>query len=355
MKSTFSDNLQTEKKRCNVCGEWLDADARFCEFCGAQLEEKKEEQPKEQPKERPVEQPKEQPKERTKERPEDKPKEKSRAYYYLAIGCGVLVILLFMKTVLFGKKQPERDYAAETQTFIERETETEEEYIISQWVTEKEVRKEEEPEADIDAVHNRNCRISGLFFYTDSMDAPVLVLDDLVSLYVNSTDGEQVYYGAVSQICFGTCAIGKKKLKKYNNVKVDVTGSLWAEDDVVYVDVQELSGELPETEKETETEYGKDRDYILPESDSKYLTEADIAGLTLKEINYAKNEIYARHGRKFDSAELRRYFKSKEWYDPRIDPDDFSVKVFNSYEKKNTEFLAAKEESMQRGGYKLDQ
>lgn len=45
----------------------------------------------------------------------------------------------------------------------------------------------------------------------------------------------------------------------------------------MYIDVQELSGELPETEKETkakkETEAEKDSDYILPESNSRYLTD----------------------------------------------------------------------------------
>lgn len=44
-------------------------------------------------------------------------------------------------------------------------------------------------------------------------------------------------------------------------------------------------------------------EYILPNSNVEYLTEADIAELTLQEINYAKNEIYARHGRRFKSQE----------------------------------------------------
>ena len=32
-------------------------------------------------------------------------------------------------------------------------------------------------------------------------------------------------------------------------------------------------------------------DYILPESNSRYLTDADVSGLTLQQLNYAKNEI----------------------------------------------------------------
>lgn len=225
--------------------------------------------------------------------------------------------------------------------------------------TEPETEPETDVEADIDAVHNRICEVSGLFFYTDNMEAPVLILDSPVSVYVNSTSGETVYYASVSQISFGTCSIGKKKLKKYNNIEVDVTGSLWAENDFLYIDVQEFSGELPETEpetkKETEPEVDLDADYILPESNSKLLTDADVAGLSLQEINYAKNEIYARHGRKFDSPELQRYFKSKTWYKADVAPDEFSTDVFNRYERKNVQFLVQKEQSMQKGGYQLDQ
>lgn len=58
---------------------------------------------------------------------------------------------------------------------------------------------------------------------------------------------------------------------------------------------------------------------------------------------------------KFDSKELREYFNSKSWYHGTVNPEDFSESVFNSYEKKNIQFLAQREESMQKGGYKLDQ
>ena len=96
-------------------------------------------------------------------------------------------------------------------------------------------------------------------------------------------------------------------------------------------------------------------EYILPESSSRYLTDADISGLTLQQINYAKNEIYARHGRKFQSAELQNYFNSKSWYSGTIEAADFDESVLNDFEKKNAELLSSKEFSMESGGYKLDQ
>ena len=99
-------------------------------------------------------------------------------------------------------------------------------------------------------------------------------------------------------------------------------------------------------------------EYILPNSNVEYLTEADIAELTLQEINYAKNEIYARHGRRFDSQELMDYFTSKSWYEGLYDPDifdaNYSEDTLNDYEKKNAEFLRSVEYAMNPNGYELD-
>lgn len=93
--------------------------------------------------------------------------------------------------------------------------------------------------------------------------------------------------------------------------------------------------------------------YILPDSNSRYLTNADIAGLSLREINYAKNEIYARRGRKFDSVELQQYFGSKSWYRGVIEPGAFTNGMLNDYEIANAEFLSSIEFGMQEGGYQL--
>lgn len=349
MSDTFNRNgtqADGRQKRCSVCGELLEADARFCENCGTPVEKD------------PI--------------PVPEQKAGSKALLYLAVGCGVVLVVSYLLIFFLGGKFAKEDPNQGIQSSVFQETDglfsrdEEEDAELPETDTEDAAEKEEtgqkeesssdtDIDADIDAVHNRSCTVSGSLFYTDNMEAPVLVLGKAVSLYVNSTAGEQVYYGAVTQISFGSYSIGEKKLKKYNNVEVDVTGSLWAENDIIYIDVQELLGELPETEKETETETEAEEDYILPESNSKYLTETDVAGLSLKEINYAKNEIYARHRRKFDSPELQRYFGSKTWYKAEIDPYDFSTNVFNSYERKNVQFLAQKEESMQKGGYKLDQ
>ena len=97
----------------------------------------------------------------------------------------------------------------------------------------------------------------------------------------------------------------------------------------------------------------KDSEYIIPDSNSRYLTESDISGLSLQQLNYAKNEIYARRGRKFDSVELQEYFGSKSWYRGTIEPSQFTNDVLNEYEIKNADLLSAREFAIDSGGYKL--
>ncbi len=102
----------------------------------------------------------------------------------------------------------------------------------------------------------------------------------------------------------------------------------------------------------------KTSEYIIEDSASRYLTDVDVKGLTLQEINYAKNEIYARHGRRFKSQELQDYFDSTSWYVGKYSPEDFdqnySGRVLNDFEKKNADFLSEKEFAIAPNGYQLD-
>lgn len=99
-------------------------------------------------------------------------------------------------------------------------------------------------------------------------------------------------------------------------------------------------GEAVETE---EAEEEDSEDYILPNSDTKKLTTSDLEGLTQSELKIARNEIYARHGRKFDDDELQAYFDSKSWYTGTIEPDDFSESMLNDVEIYNRDFIVAYE------------
>ena len=85
-------------------------------------------------------------------------------------------------------------------------------------------------------------------------------------------------------------------------------------------------------------------EYILPDSSTRYLTGTDIAGLTSEELRLARNEIYARHGRKFKDEALQAYFNSKSWYAGTIEPERFSDDaLLSDVERKNLELIKARE------------
>lgn len=95
--------------------------------------------------------------------------------------------------------------------------------------------------------------------------------------------------------------------------------------------------------------------YIFYDSDSRYLTDADVSTLSAQELCFAKNEIYARRGYIFASTELSDYFNQKNWYWGTADASTFNPSVFNAVETANISFLQNKEFALAPGGYLLDQ
>ena len=51
---------------------------------------------------------------------------------------------------------------------------------------------------------------------------------------------------------------------------------------------------------------------MIPCSSTDYLTDKNLQWLSWEECTLARNEIYARHGRIFKTAEIAAYFKSKD-------------------------------------------
>ena len=81
----------------------------------------------------------------------------------------------------------------------------------------------------------------------------------------------------------------------------------------------------------------------------------ELNGLPLQLINYGKNEIYARHGRRFRSQELQAYFDGQSWYSGSISPDEFDENSLNEYERINAHMINDFEHQYNAEGYKLDQ
>lgn len=87
-------------------------------------------------------------------------------------------------------------------------------------------------------------------------------------------------------------------------------------------------------------------EYVFPNSNSEYLSDTSCEGLTALECRIARNEIYARHGRKFDDESLQGYFDGCSWYSGTIEPSDFSDDMLNMVERDNLKVIKVYEESM---------
>ncbi|MEI3490575.1 MAG: YARHG domain-containing protein [Blautia sp.] len=105
----------------------------------------------------------------------------------------------------------------------------------------------------------------------------------------------------------------------------------------------------PVVAAESNVVYAAENDYILPDSDSRAYTYDELSDLSQDELRLAINEIYAKHGRIFDAADLQNYFNSKSWYNGTVSADDFSEDVFNTYEKSNVDLLSSIREGTATG------
>lgn len=81
-------------------------------------------------------------------------------------------------------------------------------------------------------------------------------------------------------------------------------------------------------------------DFLLPDSATRRLTEADLSAFDKAQLRLARNEIFARKGRFFRSKDLRAYFESKPWYRPTA-----WVVALNRVERRNVQLLLALEKA----------
>ena len=91
--------------------------------------------------------------------------------------------------------------------------------------------------------------------------------------------------------------------------------------------------------------------FILLDSSSRYLTEADLEGLTWEQLTLARNEIFARHGRLFTKPELIAYFEAQPWYRGAIPASAFTSDMLSSIERANIDLISRMEDSLYGGSY----
>lgn len=77
--------------------------------------------------------------------------------------------------------------------------------------------------------------------------------------------------------------------------------------------------------------------YIFPNIDSEYITREDLSGLDEYYLRLARNEIYARHGYRFQDEQLQSYFGKHSWY--RATKTDVPDSELNQYEIANRNLI----------------
>ena len=55
-------------------------------------------------------------------------------------------------------------------------------------------------------------------------------------------------------------------------------------------------------------------EYLMPDSSRRYLTAQELSHYSRKKLRLIRNEIFARHGYVFNSADLNRHFLDQSWY-----------------------------------------
>lgn len=90
------------------------------------------------------------------------------------------------------------------------------------------------------------------------------------------------------------------------------------------------------------TESHSQGNYIIKQSSQRLLTSSDIMHLAPAELRIARNEIYARHGYPFQSAELQSYFTAKDWYTVN---HQFSEQSLSAVEIANIQLIKNREEN----------
>lgn len=303
---------------CPECGKPLYAGASFCKNCGAMIPQRllagarqgtEQAQQAAQP-------------QRTAQTPASSQQDRSGKTIIIILACvlaaAVAVIVLFVLGILPPSKSDETSADAETETAEDVPADAEE---------------KEEKEKD------------------DSFDP----FDSLAVAFVGADQAGQVslsYGGDEFSSSDFSCA-PDSGLKNGDTVTVSLSA-----DAADRYEKENEGAKLKETKKDytvsglsaagtlPQPAAAADGDFVLPESSTRLLTDADLYGLTADQCKIARNEIYARHGRRFKDAALQAYFDSKSWYTGTIEPDDFPENMLSDIEMKNRDTIVNYEKEM---------
>ncbi len=209
---------------------------------------------------------------------------------------------------------------------------------------------------DKDTIFCENC---GQRIYSSQEDIPEEE-DDLLEEDEDDTEKKGFFHTTAGQVLIGVIAgcavvaiiIGIYNISRPSTKEVvteeqvtanadDAAGNEEQSEEEILDEEPDMSVELPEDESIIPAE---DADYLVPDADTRYYSESELSGLDKDQLRIARNEIYARHGRKFKDSELQEYFDGKDWYNGTIAPDDFDDDgELNKYEKANIDLIKSLE------------
>jgi len=75
---------------------------------------------------------------------------------------------------------------------------------------------------------------------------------------------------------------------------------------------------------------------VYPQGSQRLLTLAELTGVSKSDLQIMRNEIFARHGYIFKSADMKKYFAQQNWYRPMY--SDINS-MLTEIEKKNVEMI----------------
>lgn len=78
---------------------------------------------------------------------------------------------------------------------------------------------------------------------------------------------------------------------------------------------------------------------MIPQSSTEYISDTDVYWMTPDQLRRAKNEIYARHGRRFKDSQLQAWFDEQSWYKGTTAPENFDENVLSAIEKANIKVI----------------
>jgi YARHG domain len=89
---------------------------------------------------------------------------------------------------------------------------------------------------------------------------------------------------------------------------------------------------------------------LWPWTSERLVTEYDLQGMSGRELELMRNEIYARHGWVFRRPDLRRYFEGQPWY--RANNDGLANRIveaeLSGVERRNVQMIREQERRISR-------